>query len=251
MLEMDIKTYAKHARIWRLYGPDDTEEHEYWRKYAEQFGKNILIPGNAVGAPGVYMAKCGMNVTAFDITPEMVEEGTKRFGDVENFKLLQGDVRNFSFDIEPVDFCYDAPFGYLWTIEDIKKALMCINRHMRKGGCLIIPGGYREQFGESNYFPPKRFDLGEVLPGVKAWKIGETRNDAETGRCYISQQVYIEEHGNVETFDHSFYLQGYYREEWISALNESGFELANEYKNREKEICREGDWFMFGEAIKL
>ena len=251
MLEMDIKTYAKHARIWGLYGPDQTEQYEYQCKYAEKFGKNILYAACGVGTMGAYMAKRGFNVTAFDRTPEMIEEGLKRFGDIENLKLLQGDVRDFNFDIAPIDFCTCACFGYLLTIEDLRKALVCISRHMRVGGCLFMGDTLRVSNGESDYSPPKRFDMGEVLPGVKAWKIGETRNDGVTGQCHITQKVYIEENGEIETFDHAFILQDYFREEWIDALHDAGFEWENEYKNSDKsELWREGERSWFVEAIK-
>ncbi|MCL2773589.1 MAG: class I SAM-dependent methyltransferase [Oscillospiraceae bacterium] len=248
--EMDIKTYAKHARIWGLYGPEETEKYEYWCKYAENFGKNILLPMCAVGNIGAYMAKRGFNVTAFDITPEMIAEGQKRFGGIENLKYYNADIRDFNFDINPVDFCFGADFGFLLTIEDIRKALVCISRHMRKGGCLPMELWFRTLNDESDYSPPERFDLGEVLPGVKAWKIGESRNDGETGRWHLSQEVHIEENGSEEIFDHSFILQSYYREEWINALHDAGFEWENEYKNREKEVWQEDDESWFVEAIK-
>jgi SAM-dependent methyltransferase len=250
MLEMDIKTYAKHARIWGLYGPDQTEEYEYWCNYAEKFGKNILLPMCASGNMGAYMAKRGFNVTAFDITPEMIEQAQKLHGDTEKLKFFHADIRDFNFDIAPVDFCTGADFGFLLTIGDIRKALKCISRHMRKGGCLLMGEWFRDPNEESNYSPPERFDLGE-FNGMKAWKISESRTDGENGRWYCSQDVYIEENGVAEMFNHAFYLQSYYREEWIDALRDAGFDWEIEYKNREKEIWREGDYSWFVEAIKI
>jgi len=253
MLEMDIKTYAKHARIWGLYGSDQTEEYDYQYKYAEKFGKNILYAACGVGTMGAYMAERGFNVTAFDRTPEMIEEGLKRFGGIENLKLLQGDVRDFNFDIAPVDFCTCACFGYLLNIEDIRKALTCINRHLRVGGCLLVEDWFRQPNEKTEYYPPKRFDFGEVLPGVNVWKINtdKCRHDGENGRHYISQEVHIEEDGVVEMFNHEFYLQSYYRDEWVNALHDAGFAWENEYKNREKELWQEGDESWFVEAIKV
>jgi SAM-dependent methyltransferase len=201
---------------------------------------------------GAYMAKRGFYVTAFDRTPEMIEEGLKRYGGVENLKLLQGDVRDFSFDIEPVDFCTCACFGYLLTVEDLRKALVCINRHLRVGGCLFMGDWLRLPNDKyKDYSPPERFEIGEVFPGVKAWKIGETRNDGETGQCHIKQKVYIEKNGEIESFDHEFILQSYYREEWIDALHDAGFVWENEYKNSDKkELWQEGEQSWFVEAIK-
>ena len=115
----------------------------------------------------------------------------------------------------PAYFCFCTDFGHLHTIEEIKKALLCINNHMRKGGCLVIEEGLPVK--ESNYFPPKTFyPKTQVYPDIKVWKTGDTRIDAATGRTYISQTVYIEDKNrHVKQFDHSFYLQSYAREAWL------------------------------------
>lgn len=83
-------------------------------------------------------------------------------------------------------------------------------------------------------------------------KTGDTRNDAETGRCYISQTFYAkDENGRVESFDHVFYLQSYSREEWLEAFKECGFEVVGEYKSREVESWQSGgDGFRIFEAVK-
>lgn len=46
--------------------------------------EKVLIPMCALGQTGAYMAQKGFFVTAFDITKEMIDEGKKRFGSVEN-----------------------------------------------------------------------------------------------------------------------------------------------------------------------
>jgi RimJ/RimL family protein N-acetyltransferase/SAM-dependent methyltransferase len=237
MMTSDIGNYAQHARYWDWGGHDRSGEYAYWFNYAAKYGKNILIPMCAWGETGAYMAERGMNVTAFDITPEMIAEGRKRFGGVSNLRLFDGDVRDFRFDIQPADFCFSMDFGHILTIEDVKRALVCINNHLRDGGCLVIETGLRVPGEKSEYHPSETFyPLTQVYPDIKVWKTGDTRIDAETGRCYISQTFYAEDtNGNVESFDHAFYLQGYYREEWLAAFKECGFDIAGEYNGREAE----------------
>ena len=78
-----------------------------------------------------------------------------------------------------------------------------------------------------------------------------TRYEVRYTNVYISQTVHIEYNdGRKEQFDHEFYLQGYTREEWLSALKECGFEVVGEYKNREKEPWSEGDGYWVVEAVK-
>jgi hypothetical protein len=94
--------------------------------------------------------------------------------------------------------------------------------------------------------------LKQVYPGLKVWKTGDSRTEAETGRHYISQTFYIEdEKGNVESFDHSFYLQSYFRDEWLAAFKECGFDVVGEYNNRDVESWQSGDdGFRIFEAVK-
>ena len=73
----DIGNYAQHAQYWDWgslnhdRAPDDEKNYSF----IKQYGNSILIPMCAWGHLGAYMAERGMNVTAFDITPEMIEEG--------------------------------------------------------------------------------------------------------------------------------------------------------------------------------
>ena len=207
----------------------------------------------ALGETGAYLARQGCNVTAFDITPEMVSEGRKRFGSISKLQICEGDVTNFRFDISPVDFCFSQDFGHIHTIEDVKKALKCINSHLRQGGCVVIETGLRLPGIESSHQPPKTFfPQKQIYPGTKVWKTGETRYDANTGRTFISQTFYAEdESGTIESFNHEFYLQGYYREEWLAAFNECGFDIAGEYNNREFESWQSGgSGYRIFEAVK-
>ena len=246
----DIGNYAKHAQIWDWGGYERIEEFEYWCKYAKPFGNHVLMPFCALGETGAYMARKGFTVTALDITPEMIEEGEKRFGNVDGLRLYISDVTDFCFDISPADFCFASDFGHIHTLTDVKKALSCINRHLREGGALVIETGL--PYKESGYYPPKTFYPKEhVYPDKKVWKTGDTRNDAETGRCYIAQTILIEDmNGCVEQFEHAFYLQCYSRDIWISALLEFGFRIQNEFRNREKEQWINNDGYWIVEAIK-
>lgn len=246
---MSIGNYAQHAALWDWSGIDNTAEYEYWCEYAKPYGKNILSPMCAWGETGAYMATHGFCVTAFDFTDEMVEEGNKRFRQIENFKLLQGDIRNFSFEIPPVDFVFIKDLGHILTIEDVKAAFTSIYRHMRVGGALVLELGLPPK--ESKHYPKEIFyPFKQVYPDKEVWKEGTTFRDAEKKRTYISQTIYIKDANGTEQFDHSFYLQAYERDEMRLALHECGFIIAHEYRNREKEECQPNDGFWIVEAIK-
>jgi len=128
--------------------------------------------------------------------------------------------------------------------------LTYINHHLRDGGYLILEefiGAYDSQTGLETFRVNNN-----PYPDKTVYKTGTTRNEAKTRRCYISQTVYVEYNdGRKEQFDHEFYLQRYTRDEWHAALKECGFEIAGEYKNREKEPWSEGDGHWVAEAVKV
>lgn len=243
--------YAAHAQYWDWGAldhdrtPDDARD----LAFARQYGDSVLIPMCAWGEKGAYMAERGMRVVAFDITPEMIAEGKKRFGNIPSLTLLVGDATAFHFDIEPVDVCAFAEFGWIHSLEDLKRSLACIRGHLRDGGHLIVEefiGARDSQTGLETF----RVQNNPYLDR-EVYKTGITRNEASTRRCYIEQTIYIDHHdGRKEQFDHVFYLQGYARGEWLEALAESGFEVAAEYRSREKEPWREGDCHWIAEAVK-
>ena len=222
--------YAQHARFWDWSGHDRSEENEYWLQYAARFGRHVLIPMCAWGETGAYMARRGFRVTAFDLTPEMIAEGQKRYGDIDGLQLLEGDVTDFCFDIPPVDFCYSMDFEVLPTMEEVKKALTCIHGHLRKGGCLAVKPNWPPE--ESGSWPQETYmPFKQVYPGMKVWKTGSGHNDAKTQKRYIMQTFHIEhEDGRRESFDTSLCLQCYTRKEWHEALRACGYEIAREHK---------------------
>ena len=181
----------------------------------------------------------------------MIEEGKKRFGGIKNLNLFVGDVRDFKFDIEPVDVCAFADWGHILSLEEIKMAFRCINNHLRVGGYLLL--GEYIYADDDEMTSPKTFRVeNNPYPDRTVYKTTNiSRNEAATRRWYCSQTVYIEYNdGRKEQFDHEFYMQFYTREQWLEALNESGFVVVNEYKNREKEPWQEGDDSWIVEAIK-
>jgi len=246
----DIGNYTRHARFWNWGGHDRSDEHELWLNWARRYGKRVLIPMCAWGETGAYLAERGMEVTGFDITPEMIAEGKQRYDGIPGLSLLEGDVTDFSFDIPVADFCFVVDFGHLHTVEGIHNALVCIARHLRPGGALVIEAGLPA--AESRYNPSQTWwPLQQVYPGLKVWKTGDTRIDADTGRTHISQVFYAEdEAGHIDSFKHEFYMQSYPRETWLSALVSCGYIIKGEYSSREEDPWQAGKATWIVEAVK-
>ena len=246
-----IDDYAKHAVVWDWDGYDNTPEYDYWCKYARLFGKKVLIPMCALGQVGSYMAQDGFNVTAFDITKEMIYEGQKRYGFIENLSLEIADICNFQFAEKNFDFAFLATqdLHLLSNIKAVKQAFVSIASHLRKGGCLVLELTLPAY--ESYEYPTKTFH--PRVPNYKdknVWKDGKGRYDAITKKHYIDQVVYIQDNKGIESFNYSIVLQYFERADILNILNDSGFAVTGEYSNRKKETwnLQDGEWIV--EAIK-
>jgi len=246
-----IDGYAKHAVVWDWDGFDNTQEYDYWCKYAKKFGAKVLIPMCALGQAGAYMAQHGLNVTAFDITQEMIAEGKKRFGSIENLSFHVANICDFELDDKQFDFAFLATqdLHLLENIEMVTKAFKSIAAHLRKGACLalelVLPSA-------ESYASPLRVFHPRVVnyTDKKVWKEGKSNYDAATRKHCIDQTVYIEAENGVDSFDYSVVLQYFERGDILSALDESGFDVTGEYSDRDREplTSKSGDWII--EAIK-
>ena len=196
----------------------------------------------ALGEAGAYLAERNCTVTAFDLTPEMIAEGEKRFSHIENLSLRTGDVRDFHFDIEPCDFAFCMDFGHLQTVDDVRRALKAIHAHLRKGGCLMIETSLFMPGGESSASEPRTFrPFSQIYPGIEVWKEGFTRTNADTGRFHIIQTFFAKHaDGHVDSFEHAFCLQQYTREDWLQAFEDSGYQVINTYADRDSKSWQSG-----------
>lgn len=246
-----MDSYAKHAYVWDWDGYDNTPEYEYWCEYAGKYGTKVLTPMCALGSVGAYMAQQGFEVLGFDLTEEMIEEGKKRFGYLENLELVVADICDFDFSNKIFDFAFikDQDLHLLSGMDEVRRALSCLHGALRQGGGLVLE--LTLPFRKSSHSPKQIF-----YPRVpnftdkRIWKESECRYDAAEGRNYINQTVFVEKNGVVESFEYVICLQYFLREEVLRALCECGFKVVGEYSDRSGRIWdgEEGYWCV--EAMK-
>lgn len=241
--------YSDHAAVWDWDGYDNTQEYEYWCNYAKKYGNKVLIPMCALGQTGAYMAQNGFFVTAFDYTQEMIDEGKKRFGKIKNLELVVGDIRNISLNENSFDFAFTMDLEVLDNIDSVKKAFSTLEKHMRKGGGLVLDMTLPSK--DSWNSPTKIFHQRKPnYTNKKVWKEGSGRYDSTTKKHYIDQIIFIEDKNGTKQINHSICMQLYEREELIQALNECGFIIVNESGSRNKESWKSGDNEWIVEVIK-
>lgn len=205
----------------------------------------------ALGQTGAYMAQKGFSVTAFDITKEMIDEGKKRFGSVENLSLKIADICNLHLGESDFDFCFIATqdLHLLSDFKMVKKAFRSLASHLREGGGLslelVLPSSESFELPKQTFYPqvPNYTDK-------KVWKESKNRYDAFTKRLHIDQIVYIQDEKGITSFPYSVTLQYYEQDEIRSALKDAGFMITGEFQNRNKELwtTESSEWII--ESIK-
>lgn len=205
----------------------------------------------ALGQTGAYMAQKGFFVTAFDITKEMIDEGKKRFGSVENLSLKIADICNLHLGESDFDFCFIATqdLHLLSDFKMVKKAFRSLASHLREGGGLslelVLPSSESFELPKQTFYPqvPNYTDK-------KVWKESKNRYDAFTKRLHIDQIVYIQDEKGITSFPYSVTLQYYEQDEIRSALKDAGFMITGEFQNRNKELwtTESSEWII--ESIK-
>lgn len=197
------------------------------------------------------MAQKGFFVTAFDITKEMIDEGKKRFGSVENLSLKIADICNLHLGESDFDFCFIATqdLHLLSDFKMVKKAFRSLASHLREGGGLslelVLPSSESFELPKQTFYPqvPNYTDK-------KVWKESKNRYDAFTKRLHIDQIVYIQDEKGITSFPYSVTLQYYEQDEIRSALKDAGFMITGEFQNRNKELwtTESSEWII--ESIK-
>jgi ubiquinone/menaquinone biosynthesis C-methylase UbiE len=206
----------------------------------------------AHGKAGAYLAEKGLAVTAFDYTPAMIAEGSKRYGSVPGLQLLIADITALDLPEKNFDFTFLAGYGDIHLLPDrkaIEKAFQSLHAHLRVGGCLALELTLP---AAQSWSSPKRAFQPRVphYTDKKVWKENEGHYNADEKRQYITQTVYIQDENGLDSFTQEIQLQYYERGEILAALSDCGFTVRGEYKNREKEPWTTDslDWYV--EAVK-
>jgi len=228
---MTLGNYEKHAAVWEWSGYDRSSEIMCWLTLAKKYGTKALAAMCATGKVAEALASDGLTVTAVDITTEMVNEGRRKYGHNANLTFIEGDICDLHLPARDYDFAFIATtdLHHLLTPEARGNALASLAAHTRPGGCLGLELWYPSP--QSFNSPWREFQpIVPPAPGEpKVWKKGKTEYNATNKLVTITQEVFVETHGSLEQFLHTFSLQLFDREDLIDMLTKAGYDLVAEY----------------------
>ncbi|MFJ2621345.1 demethylmenaquinone methyltransferase [Glutamicibacter sp. NPDC087344] len=110
----------------------------YWRKItteaiAPKPGERILDLAAGTGTSSMPLAKAGAKVTACDMSTGMLEEGRKRYPELD---FVYGDAHELPFEDDTFD-AVTISYG-LRNIDDTEKALSELRRVTKPGGRIVV-----------------------------------------------------------------------------------------------------------------
>lgn len=123
------------------YGPDpERKDIVFYTNYFKDFKGRILEIGAGTGGITIPLLKKGINLTALDVSPGMLEIlKAKLKKERLSARIIRGDMRKLNsrdkFDAVIITF---RPFQHLYSVADQVNALASIKKALREGGMLIF-----------------------------------------------------------------------------------------------------------------
>jgi len=131
-------TYRLAAKFYDLFGSKN--DLDFHKELALQSGNKALELGVGTARVAISLAKAGVKVVGIDDSVHMLrvaeEKLAKETEDIRNRIILKrGDMRNFEVRQSfPFIYIPASTFDHNITIEDRKRTLNCVCRHLEKNG---------------------------------------------------------------------------------------------------------------------
>jgi len=233
-------TYRLAAKFYDLFGSKN--DLEFYEELALQSGNRALELGVGTARVALSLARAGVTVVGIDNSVQMLRVAREKLAqeteDVKNRVVLKkGDMRNFELG-QPFPFIYipASTFDHNVTIEDRKRTLNCVFRHLEQNGRFA-------------------FDLEQVAPEKpeKSWWID--RKETEDGKMVVrsiftrkntlkrmlSLDLFYDVYKNgklLERYHEYGEVTMISKDEIVRSLQEKGFEVVKVYGDFDKSEYR-------------
>jgi ubiquinone/menaquinone biosynthesis C-methylase UbiE len=235
-------TYRQAAKFYDLFGSKN--DQEFYKGLALQSGKKALELGVGTARVALSLARAGVTVVGIDNSVHMLrvakEKLTKESESVRRRLILKkGDMRNFELSRSfPFIYIPASTFDHNLTVEDRKKTLNCICKHLKKNGTFA-------------------FDLEQAAPDKpeKSWWID--RKETEDGKMVVrsiftrkntlrrtlSLDLFYDVYKNgklLERYHEYGEVATISNDEIVGLLEETGFKVVSIYGDFDKSEYQKG-----------
>ena len=168
--------YFDHAELYdKMYGVifDYDEQFSIVDKHMKKRGMDkVLETACGTGRLAKRLYENGYDVVGLDLSEEMLDIARERVPDI---KFVQDDVRDFDLDDRfDAVVCLGHSFAHMINDEDIYRALECFNKHLKKGGLLIMDN----------------FDALQTIKGFEKYR--ETTDRVELNDTVVERDNYVD-----------------------------------------------------------
>lgn len=219
-----MDNYSKFANLYDRLMADDFD-YEKWFEYLDKIfklyekPKNVLEMACGTGSLSYYFAKAGYDLTAFDLSEEMLSIAYNKLSNFDNIKLLQLDMRDFNINekFDSIIATCDS-INYIIESSDLLKTFTNAYNHLNDNGVFI--------FDINSYYKLKHI-IGRntfVEDQDDIFYIWENYYDNDRDVCEFYLTFFSSEDGNsYSRFDEVHMERAYKVKEIEELLREAGF----------------------------
>lgn len=173
--------YDEHtADLYDVLTPGPPGDVEFYVGLAREAEPPVLELGCGTGRVSIPIAQAGVEIVGLDMAPAMLARAREKGAGLTNVRWVDGDMRDFDladrFGLVIIPF---RAFQHLITVEDQKRCLACIRRHLRDDGRLAF-----------NLFNPDLVTMGRCLSDQRGdWRLWHDSTDERTGSRLIAWEA--------------------------------------------------------------
>ncbi len=191
---------------------------------------DILEMGCGTGSLTELLCREGYDVTAFDLSEDMLSLAYDKLGSYNNIQLLKQDMTEFSInkDFEMIISVCDS-INYILDYSDLIKTFDNVYSHLKPGGIFVFDVNSYYKLKEiigNNIFVEDREDV---------FYVWENDYDEENNTCEFFITFFIKEQGLYKRFDEIHIERAYTFYEIENALKKSGFSILNVFNGYSNE----------------
>ena len=223
-MSIAFERYAKYYDL--LYNDKDYEAecnlvHDLLRKNSRGKVTTILDAACGTGGHAVPLARKGYKITAFDLSPVMLQQARAKTSEVT---FHQMDLRTFDISGEfDACVCMFAAMNYLTHNSEIQQALLNIRKHLRRDGLFIFD--FWNGLAVLRILPETRVKT-VMGDGMKVVRLVQPELDAFNHVCKSHYHLIITKGDTVlEEVQETHEVRYFFPQEIVHYLEEAAFEV--------------------------
>ncbi len=234
-------TYRLAAKFYDLFGSKN--DLDFYKKLALQRGNRALELGVGTGRVAIPLARAGITIVGIDNSTHMLRVArAKLTKETEGVKkriiLKRKDMRNFALNQSfPFIYVPASTFDHNITIEDQKRTLDCIYKHLEKNGrfAFDLEQATPDKPEASWWIDRKEIDKQKIV--VRSIF---TKRDKTKHTCNLNLFFDLYENGTLlERFHEYGEVAIISKDKIIKLLEENKFEIENVYGDFDQTEYRE------------